>query len=120
MKNLRLKSRLSLDWCPAPELLRKGLVSESLHEEYEADRETTFAELFFDLIFVVTFARLGEAGREAEDTGISFFDGTYILYFSIFWYHRLPNVESGSVPHPRRSQVLLVAFLHLRNAVRGQ
>jgi hypothetical protein len=54
---------------PKPKLLRTGLTAE---DEYDTERDMTWSELFFDLIFVVAIARLGEHLREPEESGITF------------------------------------------------
>jgi hypothetical protein len=50
--------------------------------DYEHEKEMTSSELFFDLIFVVGIARLGEHARQRE--GISIEDGSYIEFFASF------------------------------------
>lgn len=59
-----------------PRLLRTG----SVDDEYEHERETTWSELFFDLVYVVAIARLGQHLREGR-IGIS----SLLLYFLMIW-----------------------------------
>ena len=74
--------------------MRKGLFAE---DEYETERDMTWSELFFDLIFVVAIARLGEHLREADESKIGF--GYYCLYFTIIWFFwdRAANYSTHAV-----------------------
>ena len=50
--------------CPAPRLLRPGDFN---NMSYESERDITWSELYFDLIFVVALARLGDGLRDKLD-----------------------------------------------------
>lgn len=148
---------------PSPVLMRTGDLDEY---NYEHERDTTWSELFFDLIFVVALARLGDlarcglvcvcmctlcakiqhiththshtrtlnamrvgsssphrppqgvcsfecmyvclwyntcartsascALRDSKDSGVSFEDGTYFLYFAIYWLLWLNSTNYGT------------------------
>ena len=67
---------------PAPKQVRMGNANDM---EYTHEKDMSWSELFFDLIFVVTIARLGEHAREPTTSGISFDDGTYVEYFALFF-----------------------------------
>ena len=67
---------------PQPKQVRLGGANDM---EYEHEKSMSWSELFFDLIFVVTIARLGEHAREPTTSGISFDDGTYAEYFALFF-----------------------------------
>jgi hypothetical protein len=65
---------------PTPKQIRMGTANDL---DYEHEEEMTSSELFFDLIFVVGIARLGEHARQRE--GISIEDGSYIEFFTCFF-----------------------------------
>ena len=69
-------------FCPRPRLLRTVDVQDT---DYEKERDITWSELFFDLIFVVAIARLGENLREKvnESLTTTWYSGLgdYSVYF---------------------------------------
>ena len=64
-------------------MLRTG----SVDDDYEHERETTWSELFFDLVFVVAIARLGEHLRNGS-IGLS----SLLLYFLMIWSYWFDTV----------------------------
>ena len=78
---------------PQPKQVRMGGANDM---EYEHEKSMSWSELFFDLIFVVTIARLGEHAREPTTSGISFDDGTYAEYFTVFFMFWLQANSYGT------------------------
>lgn len=64
-------------WKP-PQLIR----GENVDENQDLEREGSWSELFFDLIFVTAISRLGELYREGSLPGRE-----YILLFTIVWVY---------------------------------
>lgn len=65
---------------PKPRAIRDGDVNDL---DYQHERDMTWSELFFDLIFVVAIARLGEQLKDESATDIDF--AGYIFYFYCYW-----------------------------------
>lgn len=78
---------------PPPKLLRTGGANDF---DYEHERDMTWSELFFDLIFVVAIARLGEHARESSETNISLENGTYFIYFLCFFVMWMQSTIYGT------------------------
>jgi len=68
---------------PSPRMLRQGSGNDL---DYETDRDMTWSELFFDLIFVVAIARLDDVLKDGDDTwsGLGNYLLLYCQYF-LFW-----------------------------------
>eukprot|EP01052_Picozoa_sp_SAG31_P013656 SAG31_NODE_826_length_11751_cov_4.887659_12_plen_269_part_00 len=72
---------------PPPKIMRTGLEAES---DYEHDRDVTWSELFFDLIYAAGIDSLSQQLRADLDNG----DGTasealgrFCFYFLLIWYY---------------------------------
>ena len=77
------ESWYSRGFCPPPRLLRTLDVDD---RSYEKERDVSWSELFFDLIFVVATARLGEEFRDSiRDNDILDSFASYVCYFITFF-----------------------------------
>jgi len=76
---------------PPPKLLRPGNWNE---DSYEKEREVSWSELYFDLVFVVGIARLGEILRENLNED-DYKDGVlgYFAYFLTLWRYWLALLQ---------------------------